>query len=147
MKVFVYATAGPLNLQLSSPNRSPQPRRPKPNHQMLRRRPRLSSAVPSPPAPAHRRAFRSEAALEAIRSHSLQLKASTLSSSDADDQEGPASLALYNYPTFAGAYAALAARLFHQRVRRRLLVLPFSAVEPFRFLLTRSSPFRFPIGS
>ncbi|KAF8641945.1 hypothetical protein HU200_067659 [Digitaria exilis] len=101
---------------------------------MLRRRPRLSSAIPSPPAPAHRRAFRSEAALEAIHSHSLPSKAAaTLSSSDADDQAGPASLALYNYPTFAGAYAALAARLFHQRVRRRLLVLPFSSVEPFRF--------------
>nr|CAB3489205.1 unnamed protein product [Digitaria exilis] len=100
---------------------------------MLRRRPRLSSAIPSPPAPAHRRAFRSEAALEAIHSHSLPSKAAaTLSSSDADDQAGPASLALYNYPTFAGAYAALAARLFHQRVRRRLLVLPFSSVEPFR---------------
>ncbi|WVZ54307.1 hypothetical protein U9M48_005126 [Paspalum notatum var. saurae] len=85
---------------------------------MLRRRPRLS-AVPAPPA-ALRRAFRSAAALEAIRSHS-------------DDQAGPATLALYNYPTFAGAYAALAARLFHQRVRlRRLLALPFSSVEPFR---------------
>ncbi|KAF8664799.1 hypothetical protein HU200_054523 [Digitaria exilis] len=100
---------------------------------MLRRRPRLPSAVPSPPAPAHRRAFRSEAALEAIRSHSLPSKSTTtLSSSDADDPAGPASLALYNYPTFAGAYAALAARLFHQRVRRRLLVLPFSSVDPFR---------------
>ncbi|WVZ54295.1 hypothetical protein U9M48_005117 [Paspalum notatum var. saurae] len=44
----------------------------------------------------------------------------------------PATLALYNYPTFAGAYAALAARLFHQRVSRRLLALPFSSVEPFR---------------
>jgi hypothetical protein len=111
---------------------------------MLRRRLRLP-AVPSPPAPAQRRAFRSEAALEAIRSHSLALKAAAAaSSSDADDQAGPASLALYNYPTFAGAYGALAARLFHQRVRRRILVLPFSSVEPFRFLLTRISPFRIP---
>ncbi|CAL4995300.1 unnamed protein product [Urochloa decumbens] len=97
---------------------------------MLRRRPRLP-AVPSPPPAAHRRAFRSEAALEAIRSHSLQSKAGS-PSSDAGDEAGPASLALYNYPTFAGAYTALAARLFHQRVRRRLLVLPFSSVEPFR---------------
>ncbi|OEL21804.1 hypothetical protein BAE44_0017174 [Dichanthelium oligosanthes] len=99
---------------------------------MLRRRPRLP-AVPSPPAPARRRAFRSEAALEAIRSHSLPPKAAAAASSSdaADDQAGPASLALYNYPTFAGAYAALAARLFHQRARRRLLVLPFSSVEPF----------------
>ncbi|KAJ1274460.1 hypothetical protein BS78_05G063300 [Paspalum vaginatum] len=96
---------------------------------MLRRRPRLS-AVPAPPA-ALRRAFRSAAALEAIRSHSLPSKAAS-PSSDADGQAGPASLALYNYPTFAGAYAALAARLFHQRVRHRLLALPFSSVEPFR---------------
>ncbi|KAL6592045.1 hypothetical protein ACP70R_049631 [Stipagrostis hirtigluma subsp. patula] len=93
---------------------------------MLRRR---LAAAPSPPAPPFRRAFRSASALEAIRSHSLP---STASSSGADDQAGPASLALYNYPTFAGAYAALAARLFHRRVRRRLLVLPFSSVEPFR---------------
>ncbi|TVU26711.1 hypothetical protein EJB05_29270, partial [Eragrostis curvula] len=80
---------------------------------MLRRRPRFSAA-PSEPAPALRRAFRSAAALEAIHSHALP---STSSSSllDADDQAGPASLALYNYPTFAGAYAALAARLFHRR--------------------------------
>ncbi|XP_066336733.1 uncharacterized protein [Miscanthus floridulus] len=84
---------------------------------MLRRRPRLPAA-PSPPSAVLRRAFCSEAALEAIRSHS--------------DLAGPASLALYNYPTFAGAYAALAAHLFHQRVRRRLLVLPFSSVVPFR---------------
>ncbi|KAL6658351.1 hypothetical protein ACP70R_003937 [Stipagrostis hirtigluma subsp. patula] len=93
---------------------------------MLRRR---LAAVPSPPAPPLRRAFRSASALEAIRSHSLP---STTASSGADDQAGPASLALYNYPTFAGAYAALAARLFHRRVRRRLLALPFSSVEPFR---------------
>ncbi|TKV99452.1 hypothetical protein SEVIR_8G044500v4 [Setaria viridis] len=99
---------------------------------MLRRGPRIP-AVPSPPAPARRRGFRSEAALEAIRSHSLPSKAAAAApSSDADDPAGPASLALYNYPTFAGAYGALAARLFHQRVRRRLLVLPFSSVEPFR---------------
>ncbi|CAN6380684.1 unnamed protein product [Urochloa humidicola] len=97
---------------------------------MLRRRPRLP-AVTSPPAPGHRRAFRSEAALEAIRSHSLPSKAGS-PSSNAAEEAGPASLALYNYPTFAGAYGALAARLFHQRVRRRLLVLPFSSVEPFR---------------
>ncbi|PVH33656.1 hypothetical protein PAHAL_8G040500 [Panicum hallii] len=97
---------------------------------MLRRRPRLP-AVPSPPAPAHRRAFRSEAALEAIRWHSLQSRAGA-PSSGAGDEAGPASLAIYNYPTFAGAYGALAARRFHQRVRRRLLVLPFSSVEPFR---------------
>ncbi|XP_066339350.1 uncharacterized protein [Miscanthus floridulus] len=104
---------------------------------MLRRRPRLPAA-PSPPPAVLRRAFRSEAALEAIRSHSHlhsapSKTASPPSDADTDDgQAGPASLALYNYPTFAGAYAALAARLFHQRVRRRLLVLPFSSVVPFR---------------
>ncbi|TVU26716.1 hypothetical protein EJB05_29275, partial [Eragrostis curvula] len=96
---------------------------------MLRRRPRLA-ATPSPPAPVLRRAFRSAASLEAIHSHALPSTSS--SSSDSDDQAGCASLALYNYPTFAGAYAALAARLFHRLARRRLLVLPFSSVEPFR---------------
>ena len=111
---------------------------------MLRRRPRLSSAAPSPPPAVLRRAFRSEAALEAIRSHSHShshshsppsKSASSHSDADGDDgQAGPASLALYNYPTFAGAYAALAARLFHQRVHRRLLVLPFSSVVPFRLV-------------
>ena len=112
---------------------------------MLRRRPRLPAA-PSPPPAVLRRAFRSEAALEAIRSHSHSAPSKTASPpSDADTgdgQAGPASLALYNYPTFAGAYAALAARLFHQRVRRRLLVLPFSSVVPFRLVPARGSPFR-----
>jgi hypothetical protein len=86
---------------------------------MLSRRHRLIG-VASPAATELRRAFRSEAALEAIRAHSK-------------DADGPAHLALYNYPTFAGGYAALAADLFHRRLRRRLLVLPFSSVEPFRF--------------
>ncbi|KAK3118477.1 hypothetical protein QOZ80_9BG0699900 [Eleusine coracana subsp. coracana] len=97
---------------------------------MLRRRP----AVPSPEAPALRRAFRSAAALEAIRSHAhpSTTDSSSSSSSGTDDQAPSASLALYNYPTFAGAYAALAAHLFHRRVPGRLLVLPFSSVEPFR---------------
>uniref|UniRef100_A0A0E0BFR8 Uncharacterized protein n=1 Tax=Oryza glumipatula TaxID=40148 RepID=A0A0E0BFR8_9ORYZ len=85
---------------------------------MLSRRHRLIG-VASPAATELRRAFRSEAALEAIRAHSK-------------DADGPAHLALYNYPTFAGGYAALAADLFHRRLRRRLLVLPFSSVEPFR---------------
>jgi hypothetical protein len=87
-------------------------------------------ALPSP----LRRAFRSAAALEAIRSHSAPTSSS---SSDTDDREAPATLALYNYPAFAGAYAALAAHLFHRRVvvGGRLLVLPFSSVEPLRFLL------------
>uniref|UniRef100_J3LCN4 DHHA1 domain-containing protein n=1 Tax=Oryza brachyantha TaxID=4533 RepID=J3LCN4_ORYBR len=93
---------------------------------MLRRRLLLSSGVTSPAAPELRRAFRSEASLEAIRSH-------TQPSKDTADSDGPAAhLALYNYPTFAGAYAALAAHLFHRRLHRRLLVLPFSSVHPFR---------------
>uniref|UniRef100_A0A0D9XPG2 Uncharacterized protein n=1 Tax=Leersia perrieri TaxID=77586 RepID=A0A0D9XPG2_9ORYZ len=91
---------------------------------MLRRR-RLLAGVTSPAAAELRRAFRSEAALEAIHAHSHPSK-------DAADSEGPTHLALYHYPTFAGAYAALAAHLFHRRLRRRLLLLPFSSVEPFR---------------
>uniref|UniRef100_A0A0D3HIN1 Uncharacterized protein n=1 Tax=Oryza barthii TaxID=65489 RepID=A0A0D3HIN1_9ORYZ len=54
---------------------------------MLSRRRRLIG-VASPAATELRRAFRSEAALEAIRAHSK-------------DADGPAHLALYNYPTFA----------------------------------------------
>ena len=127
----------PLILHLANPDPDPDPtrvnRRAETEPPMLRRRPRLPAA-PSPPPAVLRRAFRSEAALEAIRSHSH--------SHGDDDQAGPASLALYNYPTFAGAYAALAARLFHQRVRRRLLVLPFSSVVPFRLVPARGSPFR-----
>uniref|UniRef100_A0A0E0MCU6 Uncharacterized protein n=1 Tax=Oryza punctata TaxID=4537 RepID=A0A0E0MCU6_ORYPU len=83
---------------------------------------RILGGVTSPAAAELRRAFRSEAALEAISAHSK----------DAAESEDPAHLALYNYPTFAGAYAALAAHLFHRRLRRRILVLPFSSVEPFR---------------
>ncbi|KAF0895851.1 hypothetical protein E2562_016580 [Oryza meyeriana var. granulata] len=92
---------------------------------MLRRRRRRLRGVTSPGAPELRRAFRSEASLEAIRAHSQPSK-------DTAESVGPAHLALYNYPTFASAYAALAAHLFHRRLRRRLLVLPFSSVEPFR---------------
>ncbi|XP_044980683.1 uncharacterized protein LOC123447992 [Hordeum vulgare subsp. vulgare] len=91
------------------------------------RRPRLLRDVSSPAASSLRRAFRSAASLEAILSHSHPSKTSS-----SEDQEDAAHLALYNYPTFAGAYSALAADLFHRRLRRRLLVLPFSSVEPFR---------------
>ncbi|KAE8792719.1 hypothetical protein D1007_32679 [Hordeum vulgare] len=90
------------------------------------RRPRLLRDVSSPAASSLRRAFRSAASLEAILSHSHPSKTSS-----SEDQEDAAHLALYNYPTFAGAYSALAADLFHRRLRRRLLVLPFSSVEPF----------------
>ncbi|KAF7053061.1 hypothetical protein CFC21_061060 [Triticum aestivum] len=90
------------------------------------RLPCLLRGVSSTAASSLRRAFRSAASLEAILSHSHPSKASS------EDQAGPAHLALYNYPTFAGAYSALAADLFHRRLGRRLLVLPFSSVEPFR---------------
>ncbi|VAH93453.1 hypothetical protein VPH35_066641 [Triticum aestivum] len=98
---------------------------PSPSTIMLRL-PCLLRGVSSPAASSLRRAFRSAASLEAILSHSHPSKASS------EDQAGPAHLALYNYPTFAGAYSALAADLFHRRLGRRLLVLPFSSVEPFR---------------
>lgn len=115
-----------LTTTSSKPTRTSPPAT-EPNAPPMHRR-RL--ALPSP----LRRAFRSAAALEAIRSHSAPTSSS---SSDTDDREAPATLALYNYPAFAGAYAALAAHLFHRRVvvGGRLLVLPFSSVEPLRFLL------------
>jgi hypothetical protein len=93
------------------------------------RLPRLLRGVPSPAACCLRRHFRSAASLEAIISYSHPSKTSSNSS---EDQAGPAHLALYNYPTFAGAYSALAADLFHRRLERHLLVLPFSSIEPFR---------------
>lgn len=64
------------------------------------------------------RRFRSDAALEAI--------------ARARDERVP-NLALYNYPSFSGAFSALFARLFHSRLRVPCLVLPFSSVEPFRW--------------
>ncbi|KAG8088774.1 hypothetical protein GUJ93_ZPchr0011g28544 [Zizania palustris] len=93
---------------------------------MLRRRLLLRGAT-TPPVPGLRRAFRSDASLKAIRAQSHSTKTTAASASD-----GPMHLALYNYPTFGGAYAALAAHLFHRRLRLRLLLLPFSSVEPFR---------------
>ncbi|KQJ89289.1 hypothetical protein BRADI_4g24690v3 [Brachypodium distachyon] len=101
---------------------------------MLRHRRNLGGVSSTAAASSLRRAFRSAASLEAILSLSHPSKTSSSSSSGGggDQEAGPAHLALYNYPTFAGAYAALAADLFHRRLRRRLLVLPFSSVEPFR---------------
>uniref|UniRef100_A0ACD5WAY8 Uncharacterized protein n=1 Tax=Avena sativa TaxID=4498 RepID=A0ACD5WAY8_AVESA len=92
------------------------------------RRPRLVLGVPSPAASLLRRHFRSAASIEAILSYSHPSK----NSSSSEDQAGPAHLVLYNYPTFGGAYSALAADLFHRRLGRRLLILPFSSIEPFR---------------
>ncbi|KAF8013884.1 hypothetical protein BT93_I1677 [Corymbia citriodora subsp. variegata] len=63
------------------------------------------------------RCFRSDAALEAI--------------ARARDERVP-NLALYNYPSFSGAFSALFARLFHSRLHVPCLILPFSSVEPLR---------------
>ncbi|XP_047087934.1 uncharacterized protein LOC124699721 [Lolium rigidum] len=104
---------------------------------MLRRTPLLRGA-PSPAASSFRRAFRSVASVEAILSYSHPFK----TSSSSEDQEGPAHLALYNYPTFAGAYSALAADLFHRRLGSRLLILPFSSIDPFRAEDLKAAGFR-----
>ncbi|KAL6545839.1 hypothetical protein OROGR_009713 [Orobanche gracilis] len=61
--------------------------------------------------------FRSDAALEAIRR--------------ASENKTP-NLVLYKYPSFSGAYGALFAHLYHSRLNLPCLILPFSAVVPFR---------------
>ncbi|XP_024031742.1 uncharacterized protein LOC21397918 [Morus notabilis] len=63
------------------------------------------------------RSFRSAAALEAIA------KAS---------QDKVPIFALYNYPSFSGAFSALFAHLFHSRLNLPCLILPFSSVHPLR---------------
>lgn len=63
------------------------------------------------------RTFRSDAALEAI--------------ARAADEKVP-NVALYNYPSFSGAFSALFAHLFHSRLNLPCLILPFSSIEPFR---------------
>ncbi|XP_031383460.1 uncharacterized protein LOC116197449 isoform X1 [Punica granatum] len=80
---------------------------------------RAFSAALSPPAAAAqaRRSFRSDAALEAI--------------ARASGDRVP-NVALYNYPSFSGAFSALFARLFHDRLGLPCLILPFSSVEPLR---------------
>ncbi|KAF3795870.1 hypothetical protein EJ110_NYTH02970 [Nymphaea thermarum] len=82
--------------------------------------PRLSRLFPRPPwrqtfRCCGGRGFRSKAALDALAKASAE------------------SLVLYNYPSFAGAFGSLFARLYHSHLRRPLLILPFSAVHPFRF--------------
>ncbi|XP_044489837.1 uncharacterized protein LOC123214155 isoform X2 [Mangifera indica] len=64
-----------------------------------------------------RRGFRSDAALEAIA------KAG---------EDRVQNLALYNYPSFSGAFSALFTHLFHSHHNLPCLILPFSSVEPFR---------------
>ncbi|KAL5988417.1 hypothetical protein ACLOJK_036181 [Asimina triloba] len=63
------------------------------------------------------RSFRSKAALEILQGAS---------------EEKIPNLALYNYPSFSGAFAALFAKLYHSRLNLPFLVLPFSSVEPLR---------------
>ncbi|KMT00937.1 hypothetical protein BVRB_9g222050 isoform A [Beta vulgaris subsp. vulgaris] len=41
-------------------------------------------------------------------------------------------IALYNYPSFSGAFSALFTHLFHSHLHLPCLVLPFSSVVPFR---------------
>lgn len=64
--------------------------------------------------------FRSDAALEAIHK--------------ASENKTP-NLVLYNYPSFSGAYGALFAHLYHSRLNLPCLILPFSAVAPFRYCM------------
>nr|GMC87674.1 uncharacterized protein LOC109161432 [Ipomoea batatas] len=65
------------------------------------------------------RSFRSDAALEVL--------------AKASEAKTP-NIILYNYPSFSGAFAALFAHLYHDRLNLPHLVLPFSSVEPFRVL-------------
>ncbi|GAB2268042.1 hypothetical protein Dimus_003017 [Dionaea muscipula] len=67
--------------------------------------------------PGWRRSLRSDAALEAI--------------AKAGAVRTPC-LALYNYPSFSGAFSALFAHLFHSRLNLPCLILPFSSVVPLR---------------
>ncbi|KAL3538731.1 hypothetical protein ACH5RR_002097 [Cinchona calisaya] len=65
-----------------------------------------------------RRSFRSDAALEAL--------------AKASEAKSPNVVALYNYPSFSGAFSALFAHLYHSRLNIPCLILPFSSVLPFR---------------
>lgn len=64
-----------------------------------------------------RRTYRSNAALEAL--------------SKASKDKTP-NIALYNYPSFSGAYSALFSHLFHSHLNLPCLILPFSSVDPLR---------------
>ncbi|XP_049933150.1 uncharacterized protein LOC116251651 isoform X8 [Nymphaea colorata] len=84
--------------------------------------PRLSRLFPPPPwrqtlRCCGGRGFRSKAALDALAKASAE------------------SLVLYNYPSFAGAFGSLFARLYHSHLCRPLLILPFSSVHPFRVVV------------
>lgn len=77
---------------------------------------RKLGSVTTPPFLQNRR-FRSKSALEAL--------------SKASEERVP-NIVLYNYPSFAGAFSALFAHLFHSHLNLPCLILPFSAVEPLR---------------
>ncbi|KAJ4819402.1 N utilization substance protein B [Rhynchospora pubera] len=66
--------------------------------------------------------FRSEAALDAIRCFVEKGR----------EQGDQLHVALYNYPSISGAYAALFASLFHSKLRLPFLPLPFSSFHPFK---------------
>ncbi|GFY90107.1 hypothetical protein Acr_07g0003040 [Actinidia rufa] len=72
-------------------------------------------AIASPNSFSRIRSFRSNAALEAL------VKAS---------EDKTPIVALYNYPSFSGAFSALFAHLFHSHLNVPCLILPFSSVEP-----------------
>ncbi|XP_058069492.1 uncharacterized protein LOC131218745 isoform X2 [Magnolia sinica] len=63
------------------------------------------------------RNFRSNAAIDALSRAS---------------EEKITNIALYNYPSFSGAFAALFAHLYHSHLNLPFLVLPFSSIEPIR---------------
>ncbi|OAY74025.1 hypothetical protein ACMD2_10866 [Ananas comosus] len=85
----------------------------------------------SPPSPPHLhypRSFRSDAALEAL----LPQSGATAAASGGGGELSVRHLALYNYPSFSGAFAALFAHLYHSRLDLPFLALPFSSVDPLR---------------
>ncbi|XP_039125006.1 uncharacterized protein LOC120261258 [Dioscorea cayenensis subsp. rotundata] len=91
---------------------------------VLRRNNSSSKSQPSPLPPLHHRTFRSRAALDSLHSH--------IQSATAAGGAQPHHLALYNYPSFSGAFSALFAHLFHSRLHLPFLALPFSSIDPFR---------------
>ncbi|KAH9606347.1 hypothetical protein KSS87_023337 [Heliosperma pusillum] len=70
-----------------------------------------------PPFASHIRWLRSDATLEAI--------------AKAAEVKTPV-MALYNYPSFSGAFSALFAHLHHSHLHIPCLILPFSSIIPFR---------------
>ncbi|XP_073008205.1 uncharacterized protein [Typha latifolia] len=79
---------------------------------------------PSALAVPDSRGFRSESALDLLQSHPGVL-------GSGDESNAGSHIALYNYPSFSGAYAACSAHLFHSSLRLPFLALPFSSFHPF----------------